>query len=303
MNNNTFQQDFQRVNPIKRTHIHKNIHLNSKFRDDYYNTSSTNFKYTFSDHLEKVVSMKLASISMPNSWYLFSHERVNNRFYIEVKDNHGCCEMNEIIIPDGNYSAVQLETYLNGKYFHKSMTQSQLKFIKFSINENSMKSSFEVLDDLSGDSTMFNISFVNEKTESIMFTAGWILGFRHGKYLNLNSYVLSEGLFDGGGDRYLYLCLNDYNNNVSNANIVYFDDTTMRNDVLAKIYLIDGKFAINFDTTSDDNANYSKTREYFGPITFEKFEIQLVDQYGKQINLNNMDFSFSLELKQMYNNF
>jgi hypothetical protein len=303
MSNNTFcrHQGFQQVNPIKRKFVHKNIHLNSKFRDDYYNTASTNFKYTFSETLEKVISIKLSSISIPNSWYLFSHERGNNRFYIE-EVGKDCCNMHEIVIPDGNYDRKQLETYLNGKYFYKSTTQSMLKFIKFSINENSMKSCFEVLDDLSGDGTKFNISFTNEKTESLMFTAGWILGFRHGKYLNLNSYVLSEGLFDAGGDRYLYLCLKDYNRNVSNSNVVYFDDTTMSNDVLAKIYLVDGKFAINFDTTSDDNSNFSKTREYFGPITFKKFDIQLLDQYGKQINLNNMDFSFTLEIKQQYNN-
>ena len=302
MSNNTFKQSFQSVNPIKRPFIHKNVHLNSKFRDDYYNTSSTNFKYTFSDNLEKVISIKLASISIPNSWYLFSHERGNNRFYIEDVGNNGCCNMHEIVIPDGNYSALQLETYLNGKYFYKSTTQTMLRFIKFSIGKHNMKSCFEVLDDLTGDSTKFNISFVNRNTENLMFGAGWILGFRHGKYLNLNSYVLSEGLFDAGGDRYLYFCLKDYNNNVTNSNVVYFDDTTMRNDVLAKIYLVDGKFAINFDTTSDDNSNFSKTREYFGPITFKKLDIQLLDQYGKQINLNNMDFSFSLEIKQKYNN-
>ena len=304
MNNNTLcrQGSFQSVNPIRRSYMYKNIHLNSKFRDDYYNTSSTNFKYTFSETLENVVSIKLASISIPNSWYLFSHERGNNRFNIEIKNDDGCCEMHEIVIPDGNYDSSQLENLLNSKYFYKSATKSNLKYIKFSINKFSMKSCFEVLDDLSGDSTKYNISFVDSNTENVMFTAGWILGFRHGKYLNLNSYVLSEGLFDAGGDRYLYFCLKDYNKNVSNSNIVYFDDTTMRNDVLAKIYLVDGKFSINFDMGGEIVPNVSKLREYFGPITFKKFNIQLLDQYGRQINLNNMDFSFSLEIKQQYNN-
>jgi len=299
--NNNCSQDFQNVNPIKRMYIHKNIHLNSKFRDDYYNTSASNFKYTFSDNLEKVISLKLSSISIPNSWYLFSSERGNNKFIIDTSNNSS----EEVVIPDGNYTVAQLETYLNDTYFWDST--SDLNFIKFTIDPINMKSCFDVSgNNKSGGSISgkIDIKFVDEKTENVMFTAGWILGFRHGKYLNIEKRKLfSEGLFDGGGDRYLYLCLKDYNNNVSNSNVVYFDDTTMRNDVLAKIYLIDGKFAINFDTMSDDNANYSKTRQYFGPITFEKFEIQLLDQYGKQINLNNMDFSFSLELKQMYNNF
>jgi len=293
----------QRVNPIKRKHIHKNIHLNSKFRDDYYNTSSSNFKYTFSNNLEKVISLKLTSISIPNSWYLFSEERGNNKFTVTITDTSST--IIDVMIPEGNYTASQLEGYLNDTYFWNSSTD--LKFIKFGININTMKTYFDVSkNSVNGaninNDTKFDISFVDENTENLMFNAGWVLGFRHGKYLNLKDInCVSEGLFDGGGDRYLYLCLKDYNNNVSNSNIVYFDDTTMRHDVLAKIYLIDGKFAINFDT--DIGINYSRTREYFGPITFEKFEIQLVDQYGKQIDLNNMDFSFSLELKQIYNNF
>lgn len=293
----------QRVNPIKRKHIHKNIHLNSKFRDDYYNTSSSNFKYTFSNNLEKVISLKLTSISIPNSWYLFSEERGNNKFTVTITDTSST--IIDVMIPEGNYTASQLEEYLNDTYFWNSSTD--LKFIKFGININTMKTYFDVSkNSVNGvninNDTKFDISFVDENTENLMFNAGWVLGFRHGKYLNLKDInCVSEGLFDGGGDRYLYLCLKDYNNNVSNSNIVYFDDTTMRHDVLAKIYLIDGKFAINFDT--DIGINYSRTREYFGPITFEKFEIQLVDQYGKQIDLNNMDFSFSLELKQIYNNF
>jgi len=298
--NNNFSQDFQRVNPIKLKHIHKNIHLNSKFRDDYYNTSSSNFKYTFSNNLENVVSLELSSISIPDSWYLFSEG--NNKFTITITDTSS--SIIDVVISEGNYTASQLEEYLNNKYFWNSNTD--LKFIKFSINANSMKSCFDVSkNDVNGNSipsnTKFNISFVDENTNNLMLNVGWILGFRHGKYLNLKDIkCVSEGVFDDGGNRYLYLCLKDYNKNVSNSNIVYFDDTTMRNDVLAKIYLIDGVFSMRRD---DNPFDYSKKREYFGPISFEKFEIQLVDQYGKQINLNNMDFSFSLELKQIYNNF
>ena len=78
---------FNTVNPINRKFIHKNIHLNTKFRDDYFNTSSSNFKYTFSETLENVVSVKLRSISVPNSWSLFSEERGNNKFYIQEEED------------------------------------------------------------------------------------------------------------------------------------------------------------------------------------------------------------------------
>ena len=43
-----------------------------------------------------------------------------------------------------------------------------------------------------------------------------------------------------------------------------------------------------------------KTREYFGPVKIERLKIQLVDKYGKKINLNKNDFSFTLECTQLY---
>ena len=74
----------------------------------------------------------------------------------------------------------------------------------------------------------------------------------------------------------------------------------MRDDVLAKIYLIDGKFAMNVDNNPDDCCNHVKTRKYFGPIDLRKIHVRLLNQYGRVINLNNMDYSFSLEVAQLY---
>ena len=37
------------------------------------------------------------------------------------------------------------------------------------------------------------------------------------------------------------------------------------------------------------------------PINIQKLEIQLVDYLGNQFNLNNFNYSFTLELKQIIN--
>ena len=145
-----------------------------------------------------------------------------------------------------------------------------------------------------------NIKFVSQETENIMYSSGWVLGFRYGQYKNITEYLMSEGLFDAGGDRYLYFCLDDFNKNVSRANIVQFQDSDMRDDVLAKIYLLDGKFAINVDNSLENENNHGKIREYFGPVNIRKIAIKLLDEYGRLINLNNMDFSYTLEVEQGY---
>ena len=85
-----------------------------------------------------------------------------------------------------------------------------------------------------------NLIFSDDSTENIMMSAGWILGFRYGRYFHIkrNSHLMSEGIYDGGGDRYIYFCLKDFQRNINTPHIVYFEDSTIRNDILAKINLV-----------------------------------------------------------------
>ena len=40
--------------------------------------------------------------------------------------------------------------------------------------------------------------------DPIYNTLGWTLGFRLGNYIKIKQKIISEALFDGGGDRYIY---------------------------------------------------------------------------------------------------
>jgi hypothetical protein len=42
-------------------------------------------------------------------------------------------------------------------------------------------------------------------------------------------------------------------------------------------------------------------REYMGPVNLNNLNIQLLDEFGRVVNLNNMDFSFCLQLTTVYN--
>jgi len=41
-------------------------------------------------------------------------------------------------------------------------------------------------------------------------------------------------------------------------------------------------------------------RQYFGPVDIQKLKIQLLDEYGRVIEMNNMDYSFCLTLVSVY---
>ena len=52
-----------------------------------------------------------------------------------------------------------------------------------------------------------------------------------------------------------------------------------------------------------DNNPLCKIRIYNGPVTLKKLHIKILDKFGNVVDLNNMDFSFTLELEILYENF
>ena len=73
---------------------------------------------------------------------------------------------------------------------------------------------------------------------------------------------------------------------------------------LAKVQLL-------FNSTISPSTQYTterrveatqETRDYFGPITLRKFKIRLLNERGNEIDMNEDNWSFTLLIKQLYNN-
>jgi len=301
---NTFHNDIVSgsINSIKRVTQFKNLHLNSCFREKYNKNTQSNFNLHLPNEIKNAVSLKLASIEIPNSWYLFSNSKKNNviQFIIELADDKTgkileCTET--ITISDGNYSSDSLQEYLNSTFFYETENDTPLKYLKFSIDEHSLKTSICVIEDAPNDFS-FSVIFSDDKTDNIMNTAGWIMGFRKNKYENIEETIESEALYDGGGDRYIYFCVDDYQYNRNESNIICFDENTLDKSVLAKIPMVNGKLSLVVEQNLCDTL--VKTRRYNGPVNIKKLNVRLLDRFGDFIDLNHMDFSFTLELELLY---
>ena len=152
---------------------------------------------------------------------------------------------------------------------------------------------------------------------------GWILGFRFPLYTSYNKLTdpfnsqalggttansgdesklpgctyLSEGFFECHGPRYLFLVVDDFNNNVNTNMFSAFNSSILSKNILARISIKGTVFSI----LSDDSKHITSTvREYFGPVNIEKLRIQLLDEYGRILEMNNMDFSMALNIKSVY---
>jgi len=286
------------LNSIKRvTHLF-NLNLNTCFRSNYYNSNPCNFQYIIPAEIKNVVSLRLASIEIPNSWYLFSAIKSNNIFEIEI-NNNGTITNYEIIVPDGNYDNNTLQVYLNNTYFYNSGLTNDLSFIEYFIDNYSYKSKFK-LTGIYPSNFCFTIKFNKESNNNVMNTFGWIIGFRLATYKTITNYIESEGIFDGGGDRYIYVSIDDYQYNNNTLNMVCFDNSIMEKNIIAKIPMVNGKLSLIVD---DNTSPLTKTRKYNGPVNIRNLFIKILDQYGEIIDLNNMDYSLTLELELLYEGF
>ena len=125
---------------------------------------------------------------------------------------------------------------------------------------------------------------------------GWLLGFRNGIYVNNLNYV-SESVVDITGPRYFFLVVDDYNNSVNNGFYSAFNSSMLNKNILARISLQ----ATPFNILEQNSLNLITTpREYFGPVNIQNLTIQLLDEYGRIVDLNNMDFSFCMTLTSAY---
>jgi hypothetical protein len=293
------------INPLSNRILRKNLNIDTRFRDNYYTTLSSNFHFDLPIRLTNVVSLQLSALELPSTIYTISKIFGNNYFVIEVEEDKAL-----IIIPDGDYSPAALQNYLNlqmASYTSNSnYNLSQLQYINFAIDVSSSGTGngrmFVTLTD--NYDFAFNLKFdvdtngEEDRVNPIQLKFGWLIGFRQNTYINSNSYI-SEGIIDLSGPKYLYLVINDFNNNVNDGFIGAFNSSILNKNILARISLQGGIKIISY--FSENNFSLiTYARQYFGPVDIIKLQIQLLDEYGRIIDLNNMDYSFCLNFQTIY---
>ena len=358
-----------KMNPLYKRTVTKCLTIDSRFRDNYYNNSSSDFMINLPMKFSDVIQLQLSEIELPLTFYAISQQLGNNYFWIRMKYNtlindtkwmkdEDSSYYTMIEIPDGNYIHKDLTIYLNQvlnslfKLPTSILSDTIVQPLKVVIDINTggsgsgrtifsgtgnigTENSEAQIDDLvTADKLIFELNFscpyykdfqklaavttnpttnVKEIYDTVDTTPlplkfGWILGYRNTKYTSFNklenpdedvkgSTYVSEGFFECHGPRYLFLVVDDYNNNVTNNMFSAFNSSILSKNILARISVKGTVFSILSDDAKHITSN---TREYFGPVNIEKMRIQLLDEYGRIIDMNNMDFSMALNIKSVY---
>jgi hypothetical protein len=286
------------INPLKKKTTYTNLNVDSKFRDSYYSTSSANFMVNVPMNITDVISMKLSAIELPTTFYNISKQFGSNFFSITITDTG---ETQVVTIPDGNYTAAGIMNSINNQLVLLGGKFAEIVFI---LNINSINGSGQSMVGCAPGTVpfMFELNFQTDRygnedsNTPLPLKLGWILGFRNGKYINNQNYV-SESIVNTNLMNYVYLMIDDHNNSVSNSFYSVFNSSLLNKNILARISLDAGSFNIVFQ---NNLSIVTTAREYFGPVNINSFNVQLLDAYGRIVDLNNMDFSFCLTLTLVY---
>jgi hypothetical protein len=299
------------INPLKKRSLRQYLNIDTRFRDNYYSTSSTNFHLDLPIKFSDITTMQLTAFEIPNSYYYVSDKLGNNFFTITIEDSG---ESEVFLIPNGNYTAAGIVNYLNHYVSPTGPLGSVTGFQDLVFTENidtgagtggTGSGSAQMVIGIQTGAPLFNFtlnfqanSFGEEDTSTpLPLKFGWLIGFRNGIYTSNSTYV-SEAVIDLKGFKYIFLVVDDYNNNVNNSFYSAFNSSILNKNILARISLQNTSF---FDTAAQNNLSLVTTaRQYFGPVDIQKLGIQLLDEYGRVIDLNNMDFSFCLTLQSIY---
>jgi len=299
----------------------KVIAMNSKFRDDYYGTLSTDFLTTLPTRIKDVVSMELSGFEFPNTYFQISKSLGNNFFWLGwQKAAPLVLNWYYISIPDGSYERKTMQDMVNIQ-IQKATGLPSEQCPQCSIDVASLRTIFALPTTTSNPAAFLQLAFnrtrggktitdtsqnqlapaeIDSTNINIAQNFGWILGFRMAEYKASTAYV-SEGLYDSWGTKYLYVIVDDFNKNYANLVEPIYNSSLGRDNILARVSLAPILASLTEGTSLADQFNPGDfVRNYFGPVDVEKIRLTIVDEFGRVINLNNMDLSLAITFVCLY---
>jgi hypothetical protein len=320
-----FSQNSGSGNPINRKTVSKLLNIDSRFRENYHLSTSSEFTIDLPYSINNVIEMTLCDLELPCSHYPLNQEHENNYLWIKGVDSTNNSYYFFLYIAEGNYYYQKALDLLNAALLD-SIVFSMFNFV-FDLDSNNTanigngtgKVFFKKKDKTQHDFQSIELNFqapplVNQFASKVVSVAsevaiydkksnipfeqrfGWMLGFRNEKYTSLLSYT-SESILNILGPQYIFLIVDDYNKS-NNVNFISASRYGLLPDnIIARISLKGSTFTIQ---SQNDFSVYAEPRFYYGPVNISKLSIRLVDEHNRTLLMNDSDFSFTLRMTTVY---
>lgn len=284
------------VNPdIKTKYININTAFNNNLNDtmvcDY-----LSYELDLQENINNILTCNVESVELPISMYNISDVLENNHFKIETIESNAVTNTLIVAVSNGQYTITELVSAINTLI--NAGTPSALNV---SIVNNKIQ-----IEDTISDTKSYKIYFGVDKNGNtdkynVKSKLGWLLGFRETHYTIANAAtIVSEKLHFIGGPRVVYMVIDDFlANGRQNSFQTFLTRSQNNNNIIAKI-VVDKKNYVFGSLMPANAANgllISDKRNYNGKNDIRKMKIFLLDDYGRKVDLNGVDFSFTLKVE------
>ena len=291
------------TNVVKETKV-KYINIDSRFRDEYNYSNLANYYFTLPERINDVKTISVCNIELPVSIFNISSDLGNNYFRIKYTD------IDKVVwLPNGFYTANAgfMDSITFAITASPEVPNIVPSFTQFYKNGNSVDTTYN---------TVFTAITNNNTEECIVDFAvlsdgsfdkynikskmGWALGFRDLSYaIPAGEVLYSESFANLNGPRYLYLVLDEFSRGNQSSFISPLPTSLINKNILARISIDYKKYAFGEVLVGNqfNGILLSDARSYTGKTDLQKLNIQLVNEWGNPVNLNGLDFSFTIAVE------
>lgn len=311
----------------------KIITIDTRFRPNYSSNRATNFIYTMPQPITNVTKLDLVSVEIPQVYCILSDYYQNSSFVLKIDNKEYMINLpniyllNQTVKDDYNKLINLCNNYFK-KHIDSLVNRCSFFLPNFDNDVTIIKNIFFIFDTegLDENNIPKNVELHFEKTpeastaiRDLRSKLGWMLGFRNPIVelkpmnqlehifdldLTLDKSMFKDKLFIRAdvplqltSAKYIYLIIDDFNSNKLENFIV--DEITLKGcdanvslggNILAKILFDSGSEFYTVDRL------VKVQRQYTGPVDIQKLKISLIDEFGRILDLNNIDWSFSIRL-------
>ena len=169
------------------------------------------------------------------------------------------------------------------------MAEPEPEYDNFNLLENLRNTENNILKE--------ELSTIPSNTSVELTSETFIITFNTFNTFNKGVFV-SEGVPFMSGPRYGYISIDDHQiNNKSNIQVVY-NNSSLNDNIISRINFVPRNKDIVSFRDSRIASLQDKTRIYDGTANISKLSIKFFDEYGRIIDLNNMDWSLTIDFEK-----
>ena len=332
--NTGYKTQLENNKQIDKSIIKRTYTIDSLFRSNYDlpDNPSHNYIIQLPETINRAITMSISSIEIPLTYYNISSYNNNNIFSIqELSGIEVSGNIHNIRLTSGLYEARFNATTLNTNNINTNIIAYNIideinnalrlsstdisNNIRCNLDSRTGKTSFTVITnptksykinfdiDNSNNTNSSNIKY-NCHENYLYQKLGWQLGFITPSITIDSNGRYSDRVCSMNYPRYIYIAIDDFQPSSRN----YFSvaaPSLIAPNIIARINmlsLLEEKTAFKQAANAGDYLFTQKhIREYFGPTDINKLRIQLLDEYGRPLNLNGSDWSFVVTFECFYN--